>query len=122
MANRTTATEVRVVINTDLLDADVTSFIDIANELVTAELGTSGLSATRLEHIELFLSAHFVAIRDKDEGRVVREYVSDEARIDYIDNFGRALEGTSYGQQALILDTTGTLSNLGKLRAQFRVM
>lgn len=123
MANRVTAAEVKVVINTDILDANVTSFIDIANEIVTSELTpTSDLSDARLTSIELYLSAHFVAISDPDEGMKIREYVTDEVRIDYIDNFGAGLQGTNYGKQALILDTTGTLASLGKLKAQFRVI
>lgn len=123
MVNRVTAAEVKVVINTDQLDAEVDSFIDIANEIVTSELTpTTELSDARLTSIELYLSAHFVAISDPDEGMKIREYVTDEVRMDYIDNFGPGLQGTNYGKQALILDTTGTLSSLGKLRAQFRVV
>ena len=123
MANRVTATEVKVIINTDLADAVITTHIGIANELVTSLLGSSGLSSTRLKNIELYLSAHFVGIgRDKEEGQMISQAAGTDGRIEYNRALGESLKATFFGQQALVLDTTGVLINLGVRRAQFRVI
>lgn len=124
MANRVTATEVRVIFDasSDITDAIVTSHIDIANDLVTGSLSSSGLSSTRLANIELYLAAHFLALRDPSRGMVEAEWVSSEAKVDFSSDFGQGLKSTHYGQQVLLLDTSGTFANLGKTKARFRVI
>lgn len=119
---RVTATEVKVVIPTELTDAAVDTFIGVATDLVDGLLGSSGLGSTRLKNIELYLAAHFVALRDQDLGMMGAQWVGSEAKVEYDGQFGKALELTRYGQMAQTLDTTGSLSTLGKARAQFRVV
>jgi len=122
MANRVTEAEVKQVINTDLSDAIVLVHIGIANDLVTGLLGTSGLGAARLKNIELYLSAHFCGIRDRDEGQVTAQWAGEDGKMEYNKSLGEAFKSTFFGQQALVLDTTGTLNTLGRERAQFRTM
>lgn len=123
MANRVTEIEVKKVINTDLSNAIVLVHIQIANDLVTGTLGSSGLGTSRLKHIELFLAAHFIGIgMDKEEGMMLSQWAGEDGKIDYNKTLGRALNATFYGQQAQLLDTTGVLAQTGKSRAQFRVI
>ena len=113
---RTTASEVQTIIETDpsiiVVDADLDPFIAVANELVT-ELctGTAGptpvYTATRLELIERWLSAHFYAIRDP---RTTSESAGVSASYESQVDLGLAL--SRYGQQAKLLDTHGGLASL----------
>jgi hypothetical protein len=118
---RTTATDVKVIIDTNLSDSIVNAFISDANLLVTNVFGiSSGLSDATLTSIEKWISAHFIATtRDRQASE---EYVKD-AKIKYTGITGTGLESTFYGQQALTLDTTGLLrkSTTTKLASMFAV-
>lgn len=122
MANRVDADEVKVIINTSLTDTEVTAHIYIANDWVSGVLGSSDLGSTRLRNIELYLSAHFVGLRDQDAGMLEAQWVGSEAKIEYGGNFTEGLKLTRYGQQVLALDTTGSFANLGQKQASFRVV
>lgn len=103
---RTTAELVGGIIKVDA-SISVTPFIDTANDLVTELCAPLGYSATRLELIERWLAAHFYAVRD----RLARhEYAGGVGAGDYGGEVGMYLESTTYGQQALMLDTKGGLS------------
>ena len=110
MANRVTATEVRVIITTSLLDAAITAYIGIANPIVTDTL-TCGLSAARLKEIERWLTAHLISIVEE---RQTTEEKLGEATVKYAGVYGEGLKGSSYGQMVLLLDTCGQFANLGK--------
>jgi len=120
MANRVTVAEVQEIMDTgSLTDAQVTAFITAANLTVTDKLGGStALSAAQLKEIERWLSAHFVAMRE----RQVADEKIGEASVKYGGQFGKMLDFTQYGQQVKILDTTGTLANIGKRKATFEVI
>ena len=63
---RTNATDVKVVLDTDLSDSIVNAFITDASALVTEVLTGSGLSSTILTSIEKWLTAHMIAMsRDR---------------------------------------------------------
>lgn len=116
MANRTTATEVKEILETELDDDIVTAFIDAANELVTELLGTSSLSVTRLAMIEKWLSAHMVASTREQQAKSEN---AGGAGITYQGETAMGLDATMYGQQVKMLDTTGTLAQkIGKARAR----
>ena len=111
MATRVTATEVKEIFDTTLSDAQLDTFILAANLVVTEKLSTSGLSTAMLKEIERWLSAHLAAIRDQMPSQ---EKIGD-ASVRYQGETGMGLRFTSYGQQVMLLDTTGTLANsLGK--------
>jgi len=103
---------------------DVTVFIETANMLVNEELVGKGLSDARLKQIELYLGAHFgcVAI---EKGGIVRSKAGeseDQYRSERPPKYN--LSSTRYGQQALVLDPTGSLSKLDSPggKAEFRVL
>jgi len=108
----------REIIETDLADSVVNAFINSAHYYVQDNLLNKGLSATALTQIKLWLSAHFLAIRDQ---RVESEGVAGEWQARYQGKTGMGFEATTYGQQALMLDTTGTLASAGLKAVTFEV-
>jgi hypothetical protein len=116
---RTTASAVKKIIEVDTsiiaVDADLDPFLETANALVTEMCtGSNGPAtaylAARLELIERWLTAHFYAIRDpraKSE-KAGSVGVTYQGKVDY------NLALTSYGQQAMMLDTNGGLARLDK--------
>lgn len=98
------------IIDTDLEEGQINAFINTANNLVTAKLGSSGLDAAILHDIELWLSAHFLCMRDM---RARSESIAGEYSVTYQGETKMGFEATLYGQQALALDYTGTLATAG---------
>lgn len=94
--------EVKEVIETDL--ADLKAFRQAAAELIEATV--SGLSASLKKEVERWLAAHFVAQRER---QLAGESMLDSSE-QYGGQFGMGLQFTQYGQQAMILDTSGKLA------------
>lgn len=115
MANRVTDTQVKEIIETSL---DTTPFIDTANALVNQALLVQGFSEAYLTQIEKYLSAHFVTVRER---QLKGEKLGDASNT-YGGEFGQGLRFSQYGQQVLILDTSGTLEDLGKAKAEIDVI
>ncbi len=114
MAVRTTAAEVKGVIDTNLSDSVVEDFITTANIMVNNTLGDDGLSESILTQIEKWFTAHLLA--SSRERQAEREQV-DNARVDYTGEYGMNLNMTSYGQVVKQLDTTGKMANSGSKQA-----
>lgn len=116
MADRVTQAEVLAIIDTDT--ADISAFITAANLLVTAKLADEDLGDDLLKEIERWLSAHFVCALDP---RSKAEKIGD-ASVTYENaSTGEGLKSTRYGQQVLLLDTSGTLAQLGKKKVSIQV-
>lgn len=114
---RVTVTEVKEIIETTLEVSDIKPYITAANLTVTEWLGSSTvLSSAQLKEIERWLTAHFIAATR--ERQVSQEKIG-ESSAKYMgksDDVG--LNSTTYGQQAILLDTSGTLaSGAGKKKA-----
>ncbi len=112
MANfRTTDAKVREVLDEDNASILMTPFIEVANNLVTdyivTECGAS-YSATKLELIERWLSAHFYSVSDR---RLASE-ITGRAEGVYQGKTNMGFDATLYGQQAKIIDTDGCLAKL----------
>lgn len=80
------------------------SFIETADALVT-NLLTDLLSDIMLKQITLYLSAHFYHVTDPN----YREQAIDDSEHKYRSKVGMGLHLTHFGQQAMVLDSTGTL-------------
>lgn len=96
-------------------------FIKAANITVTAVLGSAGLTDDQLEEIERWLAAHFLACY---KPRAKQEKLGDWSAT-YQGTIGAAkgLEYTVYGQQAAVLDTSGTLiKTVGKKQVLFKAV
>jgi hypothetical protein len=116
---RVTAAEVEKIIDLDS-DLDADPFINSANLLITDVLGDAGMSEERLTDIELWLSAHFCAMRQRQISNIQMGGIGL--------SFGGNLAGTEglklshYGQQALALDTSGRLGRTGKPKVIFEAL
>ena len=120
---RTNATNVKSIIEVDasiiVSDSDLDPFISTANELVTEMCtGTvngpkTAYTATRLELIERWLSAHFYAVRDPR----VKNEKAGSVGVTYQEKVDLNFSVTTYGQQALMLDTNGGLRSLSEGKA-----
>ena len=111
MANRTTFTEVKIIMDTALEDAEITSLIGYANRMVTNVLGAQGMTDELLKDIETYLSAHLIATGK--ERQTSEEKVHD-ITVKYTGKYGDFLKMTTFGQQVLTLDTSGEFANSGK--------
>ena len=113
MANRVTPSEVREIYDydSDITDIEIDIFILSAN-ILTTKVNQKGnvTDAIQLKEIERWLSAHFVCIRDPQAASEKAGPVSQklQAKVDL------SFNQTRYGQQALILDTSGYLASLQK--------
>lgn len=121
MTDRVTSADVKAIIDTPL---DVCSFISTANLLVDELLLDEGMSDELLHQIELYLAAHFAALTE-ERGGLIRSSTGDSAET-FDDVYGMGFQLTRYGQQAMIMDTSGTLKEIqeqgAKGKARFEVV
>ena len=116
---RTTETEVKAIMDTDLADASVLTFINIANLMITSIVGGKGLSDDTMTEIERWLSAHLIASTIERMGGSEK---IGEASIKYIGQFAKGFESTPYGQFMLALDTTGSFADLNKRKMSIKAI
>lgn len=121
---RIRAADVKKIIETNMEDADIMRIMaDMANMFIDEHLADEGYSEEMLTKIELYLTAHFVAI--SEEGGTLTESELGDARDAWnTEHMGAGLRSTRYGQTVLTLDTSGALANVGTgaLKAEFRVV
>ena len=104
--------------------SDIEPHLQVAQLIVAEDLASSGLSTERKEKITLFLAAHF-AVLALEVGGLTRKDVGESAEsYRAVATGDRGYMMTRYGQQAMALDTTGTLTSnaQGALKAEFRVV
>lgn len=122
---RTTPALVATIVKVSTTFANLTPFIDSANELVTEVCasvknkdGSDYYTPTRLELIERWLAAHFYkagpveAVASEQAGPVQQSFQY---------KLGLNLAVTKYGQQAMLLDTMGGLAALNKASEEGRL-
>lgn len=112
---RTNTALVKEIITTR--QTDLTAFISAANMVVTEKLSDSGLGTATLAEIERWLAAHFLTCMERQP---ISKKIGESAET-YSWSKGPGLSQTTYGQAAILLDTTGTLSKLGKHKILFDV-
>ena len=116
MASRISEDAVRKIVATDL--TDISEFIATAHLMVDEQLANKGFSDDRLLRIELYLSAHYVTLR---EWQLKSEKFGD-ASAQYQGDTGMYLSSSRYGQTAIELDTSGTLKRLGTYATNFELL
>ena len=115
---RVNAAQVMEIISTSLSEEQINAFINTAHTIIAAKLTDVGLDTDTLTQIELWLSAHFLSMRDqRPNSETIAEY-----SVRYQGSTGMGLEATTYGQQALTLDWSGTLKSLGLKKATLFVV
>ena len=114
---RTTVSEVKIILDgTELSSSIITGFINSANIFVTNALSGKGLDESVLKEIEMWLAAHMIT---STRERQIKKAGAGGATVEYAGYWGTGLNGTSYGQMAVMLDTSKTLEAMakGKLNA-----
>lgn len=106
---RTTVEDVKIIIETELTDPVITGYITSASTFVDTALGTASLTEAVLTEIERWMTAHMIATTKE---RIAKKEEAGGAKIEYAGDFGIGLNGTSYGQMAMMLDTSGTLQQI----------
>lgn len=109
---RTTSTDVANIIDTSLDSGQIDAWIGVANEIVDDIADADAtIDSSRLEKIEQLTAAHLLSSQDQRIESTSREtasvsYQGDTSFPDF--------RGTKHGQAAIALDSSGTLSTLGK--------
>ena len=97
--------------DTNLSDTVLEAYIDSANAFVTAHLSGEGLSTALLAEIEKWIAAHMIS---STRERQSKKEEAGGAKIEYTGYWTLGLNGTSYGQMAVALDTSGVLQTLAQ--------
>ena len=114
--------DVKEIKDTDLEDSRVANFVNMAY-LVTLplvdNLGACG-GDEALKQIQLLLAAHFLTLYDRE---VKSQSIGGEWSVTYAMTDGEGLNASLYGQQAQVLDCSGTLAKraAGMKAASFKV-
>lgn len=112
MASRVTPTEVKAIVETTLADPIVQTWIDAANAVVNENSSCIGGDDALLTQVELYLSAHFIALVDPglDSSRVSKEK-TEELETDFnVAKLMGNVNDTVYGTTANML-SKGCLTN-----------
>lgn len=103
-----TANDVTEIFDTELQDSQIQRHLDVAERLVDREL--DGVDQQEKDDVTLYLAAHFAATQ---EPRAESATVGDVS-VSYQGDSELGLKSTRYGQQALMLDPTGSLAQLAE--------
>lgn len=109
---RTTIQNVKLLLDTALADAAINAFIASANRLMDTLFEDDEDIEDLLEELETWLTCHLiVSTREPTAESVSAAGVS--VKMSAAKSAGTGLSSTSYGRQAMMLDTTGILSAWG---------
>lgn len=112
---RTTASDVKQIIETTLEDSVIDGYIAGATEVVTEVLGSVTTISSELKtEIERWFTAHLIASTREQQ---LTEAKAGSASAKFQGKTGMRLDATLYGQQVLIMDTTGNFAALGGKKA-----
>lgn len=98
--------------------------INVAATLVNENI--TGLSEATMRSLELLLAGHF-AVLGWEKGPLAAVRIG-EAQERYHDIYDKGLSATRFGQQAILIDTTGTLGEMSRKaekpmqKAEFQVV
>lgn len=111
--------DVRLIIDTELSDAQIQVAIDTALLLAARCLSAIADEATR-DAIVKYLAAHLATIIGSEgAGATTSSSLGDASDTYATGHFGKSLASTSYGQIAIQLDPYGCLLKIGNPRATF---
>jgi hypothetical protein len=119
-----TTSEVKAVIILPAGLADETIQLMIDQATVVAEMcpAIEAQSTRAQKSILMWLAAHLLAVNYGKSGPTINKSLGDasEGYAAGVRMFGAGLSSTMYGQNALLLEPTGCLEKLGKLKPVFR--
>jgi hypothetical protein len=105
-----TANDVKGVYPTS---ADLSGFVTTAQVLVDSQLQGKGLTGALLDQITIYLAAHFASIGLEKGGLRSKKLGDAQESYKTPGDKDLGLKSTLYGQQALLLDVSGTLAGIG---------
>lgn len=121
MISKPTPAEVRIIIETKLADPALQSVIDDAALFVEGCPKVTTYDDARQKAIVKWVTAHMLASTNASgSGALTAKSLGDASESYARPTLGVGLSGTTYGQQAIALDPSGCLANLGKPKAMFR--
>ncbi len=106
------ADSVKEIIDSDKTDAQINNFINMAYYAtipIADKLDDCGGSDALCQIMQV-LAAHFLTMWER---QAKSESVAGEWSITYLGRDGLGLDASLYGQQARVLDCSGTLAKLG---------
>lgn len=112
--------EVRTIISTTLADASITAIIADAALLAENCPVIEGYSVALQKAIVKWLAAHFISAQKG--GQLMQKTLGDASESYAAPQTLMGLNGSVYGQQAILLDASGCLERLGKLKVKFKVL
>lgn len=90
-------------------DADLTQFIATAQAVLDYHFASSTIDAGVLEQIGIYLAAHYATVTDPS----IKQMTLNSSSMTFaLPHLTQGLNSTTFGQQAVSLDYTKTLSNL----------
>jgi hypothetical protein len=102
--------DIRLLKDTALKDAELSQFATQSHVLVSETIPSGALSEARLTIIEQYLAAHLVTLRDRE---LSSEHVGS-ATTSFGGQTGMHLDFTSYGEQVMWLDSSGSFAELNR--------
>lgn len=118
--------DVRSLIDTPLPDGAVTAVINDAALMAEGCPAVSTYPSARQAAIVKWIAAHLIDQSGKasasGSGKVTSRKIGDAAETFASGTLGSGLASSSYGAQAIALDPSGCLVNLGKPRAFIKVL
>lgn len=119
---RATSSEVVGIMSDVPTGTNLDAFISVVACLIDDNLDDSLFTAATLKNIEIYLAAHFAALKFK---QAVESELggTNRAKDKYAYPLGKGLDLTTYGQMAKILDTSKVLASMNdtKSKASFGV-
>lgn len=117
-----TPADVRVIITTALTDPQIEALIGDAALIAEACPMVASYAANRQAAIVKWLTAHLISQQSGKAGALTQKALGDASESYASGAMGMNLQASRYGQQALALDPSGCLAQLGMRRASFRVL
>lgn len=94
-------------------DSDLSGYLRTANLVVTSQLSDKGLDSSIQDEIAIYLTAHFATI-GLDKGGLRRQRLGDgDESYKTPGDKDLGFKSTLFGQQAMLLDSSGTLASMG---------
>ncbi len=117
-----TPDDVRVIITTALTDPQITALIGDAALIAEACPAVAAYDAIRQAAIVKWLTAHLISQQSGKAGALTQKALGDASESYAVGTMGMNLQGSRYGQQALALDPSGCLAQVGQRRAYFKAL
>ena len=105
---RVSENEVKRIMDTTLAVDALAPFVTAAHNLIDDVLDGQGYSIAQLRDIEMWLAAHFAAVKDP----LIEQEKTGDTTTKYQRKVGDGLNSTEYGRRVMLLEHRGILAGL----------